>query len=183
MARRCAVSRYTCVGPSDLCGNDGSRIAFISLRITTGIAFAVHASAALAQWWRAAEKTMHVCIARKGRNTMYKRIALIPLYDERRDRRMAELILVLWLLSLSDLGFTLWAHHFTAFRELNPIARSMLQANLLALLVAFKLVLTALGTQIFWHLRRHIISELSLWAMVGVYVMLTFRWAAYTMGH
>ena len=38
---------------------------------------------------------------------------------------MFELIAVLWLLSLADLIFTLWAHLFTHFQELNPIARAL----------------------------------------------------------
>jgi hypothetical protein len=44
----------------------------------------------------------------------------------------------------------------------------------------FKLVVTALGTQIFWRLRNHRRAEMALWALAGVYVLLALRWSAYT---
>lgn len=101
-------------------------------------------------------------------------------FDERRHRRMAELIAVLWLLSLADLFFTLWAHFFTPFNELNPLANFMLSRGLVPSLILFKLVVTAIGTRIFWRLRHHGRAEMALWALVGVYVLLTVQWSHYT---
>lgn len=94
---------------------------------------------------------------------------------------MGELLVVLWILSLADLAFTLWAHLFTPFQEANPIARALLDNNLLPSLVLMKLVLTGIGTIIFWRLRHHGRAELALWGMVLVYVMLTVRWSDYTL--
>lgn len=102
------------------------------------------------------------------------------LLDEYRHRRMAQLIGVLWVLSLADLFFTLWAHFFTPFNELNPVANYMLSRGLVPSLILFKLVVTGIGTRIFWQLRRHGRAELALWALVGVYVLLTVRWSDYT---
>jgi hypothetical protein len=102
------------------------------------------------------------------------------LLDEHRHRRMAELIAILWALSLVDLSFTLWAHFFTPFHELNPLASFMLKRGLLPSLILFKLVVTAIGTRIFWRLRKHGRAELALWAIVGVYVLLAVRWSTYT---
>ena len=102
------------------------------------------------------------------------------LFDTHRPRRVAELIGVVWLLAIADLFFTLWAHFFTAFNELNPVANYMLRRNLLPSLILFKLVVTALGTQIFWRVRHHRRAELALWALAGVYVLLALRWSAYT---
>src|SRR4051812_16957772 len=104
----------------------------------------------------------------------------IQLLDQHRHRRVAELIGILWLLSLADLLFTLWAHFFTPFNELNPVANFMLNRGLVPSLILFKLVVTAIGTRIFWRLRRHGRAELALWALVGVYVILTVRWSNYT---
>jgi DMSO/TMAO reductase YedYZ heme-binding membrane subunit len=101
-------------------------------------------------------------------------------FDEHRHRRMAELIGVLWVLSLADLFFTLWAHFFTPFNELNPVANFMLSRGLVPSLILFKLVVTAIGTRIFWRLRHHGRAELALWALVGVYVLLTVHWGEYT---
>ena len=97
-----------------------------------------------------------------------------------RTRRVFQLIAVLWLLGLADLCFTLWAHFFTAFNELNPVANYMLRRNLLPSLILFKLVVTALGTQIFWRVRQHRRAEVALWGLTAVYVLLALRWSAYT---
>ena len=102
------------------------------------------------------------------------------LLNESRHRRVAELIGILWMLSLADLFFTIWAHFFTPFNELNPVANFMLSRGLVPSLILFKLVVTAIGTRIFWRLRQHGRAELALWMLVGVYVLLTVRWSNYT---
>src|SRR4051812_34775820 len=99
---------------------------------------------------------------------------------EVRSRRVANLIATLWILSLADLFFTLWAHFFTPFHELNPLARYFLVQNLIPSLILFKLVVTAIGASIFWRLRQHPHAEAALWAIVGIYVMLAIRWGSYT---
>jgi DMSO/TMAO reductase YedYZ heme-binding membrane subunit len=107
---------------------------------------------------------------------------LPPFIDGRRDRRMGELIGILWVLALADLAFTLWANRFTRFEELNPIAAAMLANGLTVSLVLFKLVLTTIAATIFWRLRAHTRAEVGLWAIVLVYVALAFRWHDYTLG-
>src|SRR4051812_31105751 len=49
----------------------------------------------------------------------------LSLFDSHRPRRVAELIGIVWMLGLADLFFTLWAHFFTHFSELNPVASFM----------------------------------------------------------
>jgi hypothetical protein len=97
-----------------------------------------------------------------------------------RPRRVCELLLAIWLLSTADLAFTLWAHLFTRFHELNPLARALLENDHLHVLVAFKFVLTGTASVIFWRLRKRPHTEAALWALLAVYVMLTFRWSDYT---
>lgn len=104
----------------------------------------------------------------------------IPMIDGCRTRRTVELLLILWLLAMADLVFTVWAQLFTPFTELNPLANHLLQHNQLFWLAAGKIGLTGLGTAIFWALRRYARSEVALWAVVLVYVALTFRWSDYT---
>ncbi len=104
----------------------------------------------------------------------------LPLIDRHRARRVAELISILWLLAMADLAFTLWAHRFTAFHELNPVARYFLKQGLIPSLILFKLVVTLIGTRVFWVVRRDGRAEVALWAMVGVYVALAVRWGLYT---
>jgi hypothetical protein len=104
----------------------------------------------------------------------------IPWIDGARTRRIIELLFILWLLALSDLFFTIWAHIFTPFCELNPLADQLLQHNRIGWLVAAKVALTGFGSAIFWRLRRHRRVELALWVLVAVYVLLTLRWSGYT---
>src|SRR5438105_12481753 len=105
----------------------------------------------------------------------------VQLLDGRR-RRIGELLAVLWILSLADLFFTIWAHRFTQFYEMNPIARALLESGAVGLLVWYKLLLTATGSTIFWRTRRHGRAELALWGIVVVYVLLALRWSSYTHG-
>ena len=105
---------------------------------------------------------------------------LLSHLEARRPRRVAEAIAVVWVLSLADLCFTLWAHFFTPFHEENPLARYFLGQNLIPGLILFKLTATAFAMTIFWRLRTHARAELGLWLLVGLYVALTFRWATYT---
>ena len=100
----------------------------------------------------------------------------IPWMDESRGRRVTQGIAILWMLSLSDLFFTLWAHSFTPFDELNPFAAMLLNQGLFGLLVTLKIGMTFLGVTIFWRLRGH--GR----AVVLVYVLLTIRWSGYTVG-
>jgi hypothetical protein len=104
----------------------------------------------------------------------------LPSIDEGRTRRTVELLTIVWVLGLSDLFFTIWAHRFTAFKELNPIASMLLQHHFVASLAVFKVLLTAMGTAIFWFLRKHTRSEIALWAVMFVYVALMVRWSDYT---
>ena len=99
-----------------------------------------------------------------------------------RTRRVAQGICILWLLSVADLFFTLWAHLFTPFQEANPLAAAFLNADHLAALILLKLILTTVGATIFWRLRHHGRAEVALWLVVAAYVLLALRWSTYTTG-
>ncbi len=99
-----------------------------------------------------------------------------------RQRRIAELLVVLWIIGLGDLWLTLWAHHNTAFLELNPLAGLMLARNATTSLVVFKIVCMAIATIALWQARRTKRCELATWAMTGIYFLLLLRWSEYTAG-
>ena len=99
-----------------------------------------------------------------------------------RTRRVAQGICALWVLSVADLFFTLWAHLFTPFHEANPLAAALLDTDRLAALILMKLILTTVGATIFWRLRGHGRAEMALWLVVGAYVLLAVRWSTYTTG-
>ena len=96
------------------------------------------------------------------------------------SRRTGELLLAVWLLSLADLFFTIWAHLFTPFREMNPIAGAMLGRGLIHSLIIYKLTVTLLGTAMFWRVRHHPKARLALFGVLIVYVLLAMRWGDYT---
>lgn len=100
--------------------------------------------------------------------------------DTPRVRRVVQALVVLWILSMADLYFTIWAHRYTPFHEANPVARVVLEAGSVTGIVLLKLGLMAMGTGIFWFLRRHARAEIGLWVIVLAYVVLTFYWADYT---
>src|SRR5881394_2778303 len=90
-------------------------------------------------------------------------------------RRVAVALAALWVLALADLCLTMWAHRFTPFIELNPIAEVVLEFGFPAL-VLFKLTTTMIGTLIFWRQRSYLRCEALLWGLVFVYVLLALRW-------
>jgi len=84
------------------------------------------------------------------------------------------------VLSLADLAFTLWAHRFTPFIELNPLAGAMLGNNLILSVVIYKLTLMLFATAVFWRARFSKRTEFALWGLVFVYVLVMVRWSDYT---
>jgi len=108
------------------------------------------------------------------------RLALLT-WDYPRSRRVAEAIGFIWVLALADLFLTIWAHIFTPFIEMNPLANALLGIGFPALIL-FKLTTTTVGTTIFWRLRRHGRTEVMLWGLVLVYMLLAVRWSQYTSG-
>ena len=97
-----------------------------------------------------------------------------------RSRRIACLLLTVWVLCMADLSFTLWAHWFTPFYELNPLARRLLELNWITPLIAFKICLTGAGTGIFWLCRTRRTAEMATWLVAAAYVMLACQWSNYT---
>lgn len=96
-----------------------------------------------------------------------------------RQRRILELIALLWLFGTVDLILTLWAQRFTLFHEMNPIARTLLNGGTHAV-VLFKFGLLATGSVAFWVARHRRCAEGALWGLAIAYVLLMFRWSEYT---
>jgi hypothetical protein len=103
-----------------------------------------------------------------------------PFTDGQRHRRMFQLIAFLWLCSAADLFLTVWAHRFTPFLEMNPLARGLLETGAIGLLIVYKAAMTLLGSSLLWWNRKHGRAELALWGMVFVHILLAIRWSHYT---
>jgi hypothetical protein len=102
--------------------------------------------------------------------------------DGRRVRRVAQLLVVLWIFGMADLYFTVWASRYATPRPANPfpVAGAVLGNGPVAGVVVLKLGLMAVGSGAFWSLRRFARAETGLWLIVLAYVLLTFYWADYT---
>ena len=98
-----------------------------------------------------------------------------------RARRVVLMIIFIWILNIFDLSLTILAHEVGGFREVNPIARGLL--NVSAKLVFFKLSTVTLATAILLAFRRHRLTEFACWGLCCVYTALAFRWMAYYAGH
>jgi Domain of unknown function (DUF5658) len=100
---------------------------------------------------------------------------------QNRVRRVAEALVILWLLGVADLLFTIQAFRSPDFfYEMNPLARTVLASMGIAGVIALKVVLLGIGASIFWRLRRHAQAEMAVWGLVVVHVLLIVQWSQYT---
>jgi len=95
----------------------------------------------------------------------------------RRARRVALLVVLLWIVSAFDLVFTLTAHQTGQFEELNPIAARLLDRP--ALLVAFKVGLVTFASCILLAFRRRLPAEVACWTLAAAYAALSGVWKLY----
>lgn len=100
--------------------------------------------------------------------------------DQNRSRRTFELLAIIWLAGLCDFYFTVWAHRFTIFDEINPWACMLMRHHQLASMGLTKLILVAGSSAIFWAVRKHRVTEMALWGLLAVHVGLIVRWSIYT---
>jgi len=96
-----------------------------------------------------------------------------------RVRRVLFLLSVVIVLSLADLYLTLLFVTQGSFAEANPLARAIMHAQSIGLLVAWKLgsVLTTVG--ILYAVRKTRSAELGAWVCFGVLGWLTYQWTGY----
>ncbi|MCG3126973.1 MAG: hypothetical protein CHACPFDD_01829 [Phycisphaerae bacterium] len=95
-----------------------------------------------------------------------------------RPRRVALLMVGVWILNAFDLGFTGIATALGNFTELNPIAAHLLDTDWTHVML-YKIGLTALGTLIMMRLARHSVAELGCWLLFSAYVYVAVRWYVY----
>lgn len=92
-----------------------------------------------------------------------------------RPRRVALLLVGLWLTNLVDARLTLEAHGQGLLCELNPVASQLIDLSPTSL-YAYKLLLLLFGTFLLWRCRRYRIAELAAWLMTLTYVGVCLHW-------
>ena len=112
---------------------------------------------------------------------MSARDSCLPVSNgEARGRRIALMLILIWIIGLCDLGFTIVARQLGGFHESNPVAAKMVDAS--GLLTIFKLSLLVVASVIFLKFRRHWFTELGCWAMCLVHLALAVVWLYYYYG-
>ncbi len=95
-----------------------------------------------------------------------------------RPRRVLWLLAAVWVLNGFDLGFTMVAHAYGHFTELNPIAADLLSQPWYYV-TAFKFISLSAGSVILLMLSRHQVAELGSWLLLTAYVFVALRWYDY----
>ncbi|HET6427657.1 MAG TPA: DUF5658 family protein [Phycisphaerae bacterium] len=95
----------------------------------------------------------------------------------RRARRVALILIFVWIVNLFDLVFTLIACELGGFRELNPLVHEVLHKS--EQLILYKVSTVFAATLIIWAFRRRRITEIACWGLSVVYTVLAFLWTSY----
>jgi len=95
----------------------------------------------------------------------------------RRGRRVALILIFVWIVNIFDLVFTLIACELGGFRELNPLVHEVLHKS--EQLVLYKVSTVFAATLIIWAFRRRRITEIACWGLSVVYTVLAFLWTSY----
>ncbi len=96
-------------------------------------------------------------------------------HQRARGRRLAWLLIAIWIVHLFDLGFTLMAREHQFLVEMNPLA-ALLVPHGPAAIVLYKVALLLVGTAALWYARRSPLSEPATWVYVSLCVLLAMWW-------
>jgi hypothetical protein len=94
-----------------------------------------------------------------------------------RTRRIALVLILVWIVGVFDLVFTLTALRLGGFQEANPLARQFIDSP--AMLATFKFATLAYATPILLVFSRRRLTEIGCWVVGIVHVALAFLWLAY----
>lgn len=101
-------------------------------------------------------------------------------YLRSRTRRVLILLSIVIVLSLADLYLTvLYVSEAGGFPEANPLARAIMSARSIPLLVAWKLLTVVTTVGILYAIRRTKSAELGAWVCFLVLGWLTVHWGQY----
>ncbi len=93
-----------------------------------------------------------------------------------RAHRVLVLVMAIWLLNAFDLTLTIFAHQQGMLHEQNPVAREMLEAGVLPIML-YKVGLVFMGSYPLLKFRAHRICELGALVVLAAYALLAVRWS------
>ena len=94
-----------------------------------------------------------------------------------RSQRVLYVLAAVWVLNFFDLGFTITESKAKLFRELNPLAATMLDHPLA--LVLYKSSLVIIGSWLLLRYRRRRLTELACWLLLATNGYVGIRWQQY----
>lgn len=94
-----------------------------------------------------------------------------------RSQRVLYALAAIWVLNLFDLSFTITESKAKLFRELNPLAATMLDHP--HALVLYKSSLVVIGSWLLLRYRRRRLTELACWLLLATNGYVGIRWQQY----
>lgn len=115
---------------------------------------------------------------RTGTHSEHRAVPWVLRWEHARPRRVLLLLAAVWIIQGFDLGFTVFAHEYGMFLELNPLGAWALQYGPIGAIL-FKAAMLAFSSIILWCFRKRLLSECLLWLVVFACVGLALRWQNY----
>lgn len=94
-----------------------------------------------------------------------------------RSQRVLYALAAIWVLNFFDLGFTITESKAKLFRELNPLAATMMDHP--HALVLYKTSLVVIGSWLLLRYRRRRLTELACWLLLATNGYVGIRWQQY----
>ncbi len=94
-----------------------------------------------------------------------------------RSQRVLYVLAAIWVLNFFDLGFTITESKAKLFRELNPLAATMMDHP--HALVLYKTSLVVIGSWLLLRYRRRRLTELACWLLLATNGYVGIRWQQY----
>lgn len=94
-----------------------------------------------------------------------------------RSQRVLYVLAAIWVLNFFDLGFTITESNAKLFRELNPLAATMMDHP--HALVLYKTSLVVIGSWLLLRYRRRRLTELACWLLLATNGYVGIRWQQY----
>lgn len=94
-----------------------------------------------------------------------------------RPQRVLYVLAAIWVLNFFDLGFTITESKARLFRELNPLAATMLDHPIA--LVMYKSSLVLIGSWLLLRYRGRRLTELACWLLLATNGYVGLRWQQY----
>ncbi|MEM7622304.1 MAG: DUF5658 family protein, partial [Planctomycetota bacterium] len=96
-----------------------------------------------------------------------------------RERRVVLLLAAIFIMSVLDLGLTIYMLSTVGMAEENPLARAVMQTGSPTLIALWKFATCIPAMYVLWRLRGHRAAELGSWAGTILLAVVMVKWNLY----